>query len=83
MEDAYDICRKRIKYIPCAEDIKTCIFNTKEPLILRNFLNWNLLKWTLQDWTEQLENPTVNVRMGTTQCTKVSFETHVTSIGNI
>lgn len=62
---------KRVKKMSQPEEIRHTILHASVPLILKNILSWKVLDWKFEDWVEHLGNPTVDLRLGTKQCTKV------------
>lgn len=45
-------------------DLRNIIFNAKEPVVLKNTLDWSILGWSLTDWEELLKEKTLKFRCG-------------------
>lgn len=55
------------------ETLKQLITTTSEPLLIKNYLNWELLQWDLQKWENILGNEPLTFRQGKNSYTKVNY----------
>lgn len=45
-------------------DLRNIILNAKEPMVLKNTLDWSMLEWSLTDWKELLKDKQLKFRCG-------------------
>lgn len=50
--------------LPNPEEIKNIISTSKEPLLFRNVLKWDILSWSLVDWNKELGKEELQIRCG-------------------
>lgn len=56
-----------------SSEIKSLILNSKEPLIFRKYLNWELVNWNLEKWQNLLQKENLVFRCGKKAFTKVNL----------
>lgn len=56
---------------PTANDLRNIIANAKEPILLKNLLEWDILSWSLKDWSDRLGNEELQFRCGHNKHTEV------------